>query len=112
MQRATKMDSPVDNVDFTSPYQGSDQVSPLHRSERDKERKFARALKEKLEEDLEKRKKRDKQDALVLERRPDIDKPHVLDKPDEETESTARAADVDDDEDQEPQSSEHIDLRA
>ena len=106
------MDSPVDNVDFTSPYQGSDQVSPLHRSERDKERKFARALKEKLEEDLEKRKKRHKQDALVLERLPDVDRPHVLDKPDEASENTVGAADDDDDEDQGQQSSEHIDLRA
>ena len=60
------MDSSIDNIDNVHQYRPADEVSPLHRSERDKERKFAKELKEKLEEELDKQKKRHQQDLVVL----------------------------------------------
>lgn len=62
------MDETYDSLDSVNPYLNPDKVTPTHHSERDKDRKFARTLKEKLEEDLEKRKKKRKKDALVLQR--------------------------------------------
>ncbi|MBN1211693.1 MAG: hypothetical protein JXA92_03875 [candidate division Zixibacteria bacterium] len=60
------MDETYNSLDSINPYLNPDKVTPAHHSERDKDRKFARTLKEKLEEDFEKRKKKRKKDALVL----------------------------------------------
>ena len=102
------MDSPIDHVENTTPYQGSDQVSPAHRSERDKDRKFARALKEKLEEELEKKKKQPKQDSVTLgdetQTEPEPEQEEPVD-----TDASPTGTDV---EDQQEPAERHIDLKA
>jgi len=106
------MDETYDSLDSVNPYLNPDKVTPTHHSERDKDRKFARTLKEKLEEDLEKRKKKRKKDALVLHR-DDLEEesPDEADgSPQEETRE-----DIPDDQgldDDDKQESGHIDLKA
>ena len=60
----TEPDSP-DAVDSPK-YVSTDRVQPTQHSERDKRQKFSKALKEKLEEELEKKRKRQEKDELVL----------------------------------------------
>ena len=60
------MDTQLDSVEHV-PYQSSDRVKPLRESEREKQRKFARALQEKMEEELGKRRRKAQEDELLLE---------------------------------------------
>lgn len=58
------MESSLDSVD-NIPFQTPDQVKPAQRSEKDKQRKFSRALKEKMEEELHEGGKEHRQDEFV-----------------------------------------------
>jgi len=58
------MESSLDSVD-SIPFQTPDQVKPAQRSEKDKQRKFSRALKEKMEEELHEGAKEHRQDEFV-----------------------------------------------
>ena len=61
------MDTPMDSVD-NIPYTSPDRVKGMQKSEKDKQRKFSKALKEKMEEDQGKKKKTAQNDELLLER--------------------------------------------
>ena len=106
------MDETYDSLDSVNPYLDPNKVTPAHHSERDKDRKFARTLKEKLEEDLEKRKKKRKKDALVL-RRDELEEEspdETESSPPEETREDIPAdRELDEEDGQDPG---HIDLKA
>ena len=62
------MDSPVDRVENASrTYVTPDEVKPTNPAAPEKERKFASALKEKMEEELGRRKRRPKKDEAIIE---------------------------------------------
>ena len=62
------MDSPVDRVENASrTYATADEVKPLTPAAPEKERKFAKALKEKMEDELEQRKKRHGRDEAIID---------------------------------------------
>ena len=58
------MESSLDSVD-NIPFQTPDQLKPVQRSEKDKQRKFSKALKEKMEEELHEGGKEHRQDEFV-----------------------------------------------
>ena len=60
------MDETLSSLEKINPNLTPDAVSPTQHSEPDKSRKFAQELKDKMEEEREKRKKDKKQDVLVL----------------------------------------------
>ncbi|UCC43408.1 MAG: hypothetical protein JSU65_09705 [Candidatus Zixiibacteriota bacterium] len=59
------VDTPLDGTDAIS-YQPPGKVNPMQESEREKQRQSSRALKEKMEDDLTKRKREQMQDEVVL----------------------------------------------
>jgi hypothetical protein len=62
------MDSPVDRVENASrTYVTPDEVKPLSQAAPEKERKFASALKEKMEEELGRRKRRSRKDEAIID---------------------------------------------
>lgn len=106
------MNESFDSVENINQFVNPDKVKPTHQSERDKDRKFSRALKEQMEEDLEKKKKRKSQDSFVLGDNPgdedDADGPEEEPRPANEDKGTEAA---------EPnrevkQDKDHIDLKA
>jgi hypothetical protein len=60
------MDGGLDSVEKAVPFMPAERVNPSHRSERDKERKFAQTLEEELEEELEKGRKGHDKDSVTL----------------------------------------------
>lgn len=58
------MDSNIDAIDRAKAYENHKRVNEADGSEREKERKFAKALKEKMEDDL-RRKKRHRDEVLL-----------------------------------------------
>ncbi len=57
-------DGGLDSVEKAVPYMPANRVNPMHRSERDKERKFSQTLEEEIEEEREKTHKQ--KDEIVL----------------------------------------------
>ncbi len=57
-------DGGLDSVEKAVPYMPANRVNPMHRSERDKERKFSQTLEEEIEEEREKTHKQ--KDEVVI----------------------------------------------
>jgi hypothetical protein len=110
------MNDAYDSLDSVNPYLNPDKVTPAHHSERDKDRKFARTLKDKLEEDLEKRKKNRKKDTLDLHRVELEEEPpdEIVDTPPAETgaDNPDEQGLENDDKNEVKEESGHIDLKA
>jgi hypothetical protein len=106
------MDSSLDSVDNV-PYLAPEDVKPVERSKKEKRRKFSKALREKMEEDLEKRRRQRQGDELVLGT---DDKPRGEDEQkdkqasDEQSSSTATPAGSPDSKDEDDDR--HIDVKA
>ena len=58
------MDASLDSVE-NIPFQTLDQVKPAQQSEKDRQRKFSRALKEKMEEELRKERRGHDRDEFI-----------------------------------------------
>ncbi|HUV31671.1 MAG TPA: hypothetical protein VMY05_11360 [Acidobacteriota bacterium] len=103
------MDKQLDSVEHV-PYQSSDRVKPLQESEREKQRKFAQALREKMEEELGKGRRKGQEDELLLE---DDDRPASEDDGREgEDSSRAGADEPETDTPGSPDTDAHIDVKA
>lgn len=89
------MESSLDSVD-NIPFQTPDQLKPVQRSEKDKQRKFSKALKEKMEEELHQGGKEHRQDEFIHED-DDLSTSQLqasgIDKPGDENESVIQPKD-------------------
>lgn len=77
------MDGGLDSVEKAVPFMPAERVNPLHRSEREKERKFAQTLEEELEEEKKKSREAHEQDQVTLSSDAGNQQPQPQ-KPDEE----------------------------
>lgn len=107
------MDESFDSVDNVNRYMNPDKVKPAHHSERDKDRKFARTLKEKMEEDLERKKKKKKRDTVVIGEPPE-EKPETVAREDDKAVEVEQPPDAEPNEPdrEDKQDTGHIDLKA
>ena len=99
------MDSPIDPVEKMVPYVPSDRVDHLHRHDRDKQRKFAKALQEELEDERRKKSRESDEDEVVIEGQ---------DAAGQNAEAESGGGDEAQDDDSKPQHevNEHIDVKA
>jgi hypothetical protein len=94
-------------------YQPQDKVQPLQHSERDKRRKFSKDLKDKLEDDLEKGRKHQQKDELILAQDEESDSRDRADDESQQEESSTSSEERPETDAQEDSSEEeHIDLKA
>jgi restriction endonuclease len=108
------MDSPVDRVENASrTYATPDEVKPLTQPAPEKERKFAKALKEKMEDELEQRKKRHGKDEAIID--PEHPEKKNLKSKTTQTDETedkqGQGDDIDEGDKKTPSAPGHIDLR-
>ena len=106
------MDSSLHSVD-NIPFQTPDQLNRVQRSEKDKEKKFSKALKEKMEEKLNEGSKENRQDEFLHydeNRQTSEQETSGIERSGDESESTKRPED--DSTDDDPSTEGHIDLKA
>ncbi len=105
------MDGGLDSVEKAVPFMPAERVNPSHRSEREKERKFAQTLEEEFEEEQKKDRKAHDKDTVTLS--DDADKKLSQDHQSDH-ESTQDEPDVEENEKESTASPEegHIDLKA
>ena len=106
------MDSSLHSVD-NIPFQTPDQLNRVQRSEKDKQKKFSKALKEKMEEKLHDGSKENRQDEFIHDdedRQTSEQETSEIERPGDEIESSKRLEDESTDDDSSIDG--HVDLKA